>query len=335
MAKREAEHVTLPIPNGWFAVEWSKELIAGQVKSIRYFDEELVLFRTRSGEARVLDPFCPHLGAHLGEGGRVIGDAIRCPFHGWLFDGQSGRCTSIPYCERVPAKAAVKAWPVQEKNGMIFVWHHDRGEAPSWDFPLLPEIGHADWSEPRTFELEVPIHVQDMHENNNDPVHFQFVHGALEPLPSEIAYEADGRAYRITSKQQSRTPYGTFETTLVRDSWGIGLSAVRTEGIPGAGLLMFSSTTPITAGRTLSRWLLTATNNMVDAAGEDFMNGLTSGVMQDFRIWANKVHRARPVLCEGDGYLAEFRQWVRQFYSQPAGAADAAHAPAARVAAAG
>ena len=28
--------------------------------------QELVLFRTRSGEARVLDAFCPHLGAHLG-----------------------------------------------------------------------------------------------------------------------------------------------------------------------------------------------------------------------------------------------------------------------------
>ena len=57
---------------------------------------------------------------------------------------------------------------------------------------------------------------------------------------------------------------------------------------------------------------------MVDLAGEDFMNGLTSGVMQDLRIWSNKVHRARPVLCEADTYLAEFRQWVKQFYSQPA-----------------
>jgi hypothetical protein len=35
-------------------------------------------------------------------------------------------------------------------------------------------------------------------------------------------------------------------------------------------------------------------------------------------IWRNKVHRARPVLCEADVYLAEFRKWARQFYSQPA-----------------
>ena len=319
MARRDREHTTLPIPNGWFAVAWSKDLIAGQVQSIHYFDEDLVLFRTRGGDARVVDAYCVHLGAHLGEGGRVVGDAVRCPFHGWTFDGATGRCVTIPYCDRIPAKAAVRAWPVQEKNGMIFVWHDDQGRDPHWDFPLLPEIGHADWSEPCTFELEVPVHVQDMHENNNDPVHFQFVHGAMEPLPSDISYAADGRAYRITSVTERQTPMGTFTTQLVRDSWGIGLSAVRTEGIPDAGLLMFSSTTPVTAGLTHSRWLLTATTNLVDLAGEDFMNGLTSGVMQDMRIWSNKVHRARPVLCEADTYLAEFRQWVKQFYTAPVG----------------
>ncbi|HYB99790.1 MAG TPA: Rieske 2Fe-2S domain-containing protein [Candidatus Limnocylindrales bacterium] len=318
MARRDLEHTRLPIPNGWFAVAWSKELIAGQVRSIHYFDEDLVLFRTRSGQARVVDAYCVHLGAHLGEGGRVVGDAVRCPFHGWTFDGESGRCVSIPYCDRIPAKAAVRAWPVQEKNGMIFVWHHDQALPPQWDFPLLPEIGDPDWSEPRTFELEVPVHVQDMHENNNDPVHFQYVHGAMEPLPSDISYSEDGRAYRISSVTERVTPMGTFRTQLVRDSWGIGLSAVRTEGIPDAGLLMFSSTTPISAERTHSRWLLTATNNMVDLAGEDFMNGLTSGVMQDLRIWSNKVHRARPVLCEADTFLSEFRHWVKQFYTTPA-----------------
>jgi hypothetical protein len=48
------------------------------------------------------------------------------------------------------------------------------------------------------------------------------------------------------------------------------------------------------------------------------MNGLIQGVQSDMPIWGNKVHRARPVLCEADTYLAEFRKWARQFYSQPA-----------------
>jgi nitrite reductase/ring-hydroxylating ferredoxin subunit len=317
MARRDDEHVQLPYPNGWFAVAWSRDLHVGDVRPIQYFGEELVLFRTRSGQARVLDPFCPHLGAHLGHGGRVMGETVRCPFHGWQFDGQSGACTHIPYCDRIPPKARVRAWEVQEKNGMVFLWYHSEGKPPEWDFPSLPEIGHLEWSEPRTYELVLEAHVQDTHENNNDPVHFQFVHRMVETPPSDITYSPDGRHYRMTSTSEQVTPLGTFQMTLVRDSWGLGLTAVRSEGIPGAGLLMYSSTTPIDEQRVLSRWLLTATNNLVDLAGEEFMKGLTDGVQQDFVIWKHKVHRVRPVLCEADTYLAEFRKWARQFYTHP------------------
>jgi phenylpropionate dioxygenase-like ring-hydroxylating dioxygenase large terminal subunit len=208
---------------------------------------------------------------------------------------------------------------VQEKNGMVFVWHHAEGKPPEWDFPALPEIGHEDWSEPRTFEQVMEAHVQDTHENNNDPVHFQFVHGMPETPPSEITYSPDSTHYRIVSHSEQTTPLGTFQTTLVRDSWGLGLTAVSLVGFADAGLLMYSSTTPVDETRVLSRWLLTATNNLVDIAGEEWMKGLTAGVQQDIPIWKNKVHRARPVLCEGDTYLAEFRKWTRQFYSQPVG----------------
>ena len=48
------------------------------------------------------------------------------------------------------------------------------------------------------------------------------------------------------------------------------------------------------------------------------MQNITRGVYDDMDIWKNKVHRAEPVLCEADTYLAEFRKWVKQFYSNPA-----------------
>ncbi len=317
MAHRDREHDRLPIPNGWFAVEWSRQLNEGDVKPLHYFGEELVLFRTRSGQARVLDPFCPHLGAHLGHGGRVMGETIRCPFHGWQYDGASGACAHIPYCEEIPPRARVRAWDVRERNGMVFVWFHAEGKPPEWDFPVLPEIGHADWAEPRLVDLEFEAPVQDTHENNNDLVHFQYVHGIAEQPTTEIEYSQDGRHYRIVSHSETQTPFGTFQTSLVRDSWGLGLTGIRLLGFPEAGLLMFSSTTPIDDRRVHSRWLLTATRNMVDLAGEEFMKSVTTGVQQDLAIWKNKVHRARPVFCKADTYLAQFRQWARQFYSKP------------------
>jgi len=107
--------------------------------------------------------------------------------------------------------------------------------------------------------------------------------------------------------------------TLVRDSWGLGLNCMSMEGIPGAGLMMFAATTPIDANQVHSRWLLTASRNMVDLAGEEFMRNITAGVEQDFQIWKNKVHRASPTLCEGDHYIADYRKWARQFYTHPVG----------------
>jgi len=317
MSARDREHVTLPLPNGWFAVAFARELVEAEVKRVHCFGEELVLFRGRSGTPYVLDGYCPHLGAHLAEGGRVLGESVRCPFHGWQFDGESGRCVAIPYCQRIPPEARVGAFEVVERNGMIFVWRHAERKPPTWEVPELPELSHPDWTEPRAFELEVPVHMQDMHENNLDPVHFHFVHGMAEVPPSEISYAEGGRIMRVEGAGQRVTPFGTFHTTLVRESWGLGLAAVRTEGIPSAGLLMFSSTAPVDEGHTHSRWLFTVTRNMADLAGEEFIQGLQSGVAQDLRIWSNKVHRARPVLCEADRTLAEFRRWARQFYSDP------------------
>ena len=57
---------------------------------------------------------------------------------------------------------------------------------------------------------------------------------------------------------------------------------------------------------------------MVDVAGEEFIEGMSSGVLQDVRIWENKIYRSDPVLCEADNHLAEFRRWTKQFYSEPA-----------------
>ena len=53
---RRTEHTELPMPNGWFAVAFSRDLVPGEVKSITYFDRDLVLFRTRDGDARILPP---------------------------------------------------------------------------------------------------------------------------------------------------------------------------------------------------------------------------------------------------------------------------------------
>ena len=62
-----------------------------------FLGENFAVFRTANGVASVLDAYCPHLGAHLGIGSRVVGDCVECPFHGWQFRGEDGQCMKIPY----------------------------------------------------------------------------------------------------------------------------------------------------------------------------------------------------------------------------------------------
>ncbi len=305
-----------PIPDGWFAVAFSNELAIGEVKRVRYFARDLVLFRTRSGEARVLDGYCSHLGANLAEGGRVMGDTIRCPFHGWQYDGATGECVQIPYCERIPKKARVRAYDVVEKNQFIMVWYHAEDKPPEWEVPEIAELTDEGWEPPRSMLLEVDAHMQEMAENNCDPQHFQFVHGSPEPPPDKIEYSEDGRFYRVASSFEPPMPNGeTMKVDFIRDTWGLGLSLVRVGGA-GFGLLMFSSTSPVERDKTHSRWLFTSQRLVADTAGEDWIKGLETGVSQDFRIWQNKRYLPNPVLCEADENLAEFRRWSRQFYSQ-------------------
>ena len=64
----------------------------------------LAVFRGEDGRAHALDAYCCHNGANLAAGGLVKGSCLECPFHGWQFRGDDGKCTHIPYCERNNSK---------------------------------------------------------------------------------------------------------------------------------------------------------------------------------------------------------------------------------------
>ncbi len=46
-----------------------------------------------------MEAYCKHLGANLGVGGKVVNQkCIQCPFHGWLYDGETGICVGKSFC---------------------------------------------------------------------------------------------------------------------------------------------------------------------------------------------------------------------------------------------
>src|SRR4029453_17054736 len=89
--------------------------------------------------------------------GSVDRDAIRCPFHGYTFDG-AGRCTATGGGSAPPAGLSVRSWPVRERNGVLLVWHHPNGSPPSFEVPELDAVPMTRLSRTTTACLEVDGH---------------------------------------------------------------------------------------------------------------------------------------------------------------------------------
>lgn len=159
----------------------------GQAINYDCLGQHFVIFRSEDGKPYVLDAYCPHLGANLGVGGKVIGDCIQCPFHHWMFRGVDGTCKNIPYTTSptIPKGAAVKAWQSCEVNDEIFVWHHMENDKP-WSIPVIKEIENKDWIFYGQNDFLVNCHIQDVPENGADVAHLNAVHDANILVGSDL-----------------------------------------------------------------------------------------------------------------------------------------------------
>ena len=310
-----------PYPNGWFQVAYSDELHPGDVVPLTYFGEELVLFRDEAGVAHVLEAYCPHLGAHLGYGGVVEDNCIRCPFHAWRFDGD-GRCVEVPYAEKIPPLARLDAWPVFEANGLVMVYHHMQRRAPTWTPPVLPEYTSDSWTDYTRRRWKIRTHNQEMAENGVDSAHFKYVHGT--PEQPQTRAQIDGHIFRVRSPVQYTTPQGAIEGQIATESYAFGFSTVRFTGI--VETLLVSSVTPIDGEYVDVRFSFKTKKIGNDAVtsnvGAAFIAEIERQLGQDIPIWEHKTMKMRPVLCDGDGPIGLFRRWAKQFYLAEPDAGD-------------
>ncbi|AUX40936.1 (2Fe-2S)-binding protein [Sorangium cellulosum] len=298
-----------PFPRGWFQVASSDELSAGGPLPLRCFGRDLVLFRTQDGEARVLDAHCPHMGAHLGIGGRVEQDGIRCPFHGWVISG-NGRCVRIPYADTIPPKAAIRSWDVRELDGMILVHHTSGDEPPSFEIPALPEARSPAWSPGMNRRWRIRTHVQEALENIVDPAHFVTVHGMSERPRTEL--EIEGHVIRSRSAVKQKGPGGrVVDGTITWEGHGMGYGTIRFTGI--AELLFVNTVTPVDDELIDVRFAFWHPSDGPRRLGEALAAEVSRQLEEDIPIWENKIYRPQPVLCPGEKGIMTFRKWSSQF----------------------
>ena len=168
----------------WMPVAPKAEVDEVKVRPVRLLGEDLVVYRDDRGRYGLLAEQCQHRSASLAYG-RIDGDGIRCPYHGWKYD-VTGACLDQP---AEPKGSTYKdsishtAYPVQEAGGLLFAY---MGPLPAPLIPKFDVLARPDWQ--RRIEIHPVLDcnwVQPM-ENSVDPAHLYWLHGYTGGAPDQL-----------------------------------------------------------------------------------------------------------------------------------------------------
>lgn len=187
---------TDPMRTAWHLAALSRDVGAKPISRT-----PVALYRSASGIGALVDR-CPHRNYPLSLG-RVEGDAITCPYHGWSF-ARNGSCVGVAGCAAVgpAARARAATVGVHEEHGAVFVLLE--GDAP---FPAIatpfgdPGFDHFWWD-----QGDWRTTVFDAMENVMDPFHTtELHHGHIRNRhrrqPVTITVENFARAVEMTIDQ--------------------------------------------------------------------------------------------------------------------------------------
>lgn len=217
-------------PNGWYKFMNSDELAVNEVKSFDYCGRDITFFRGTDRIVYAVHSYCPHMSANLGKGGVVKNtNCIQCPFHGWVFHGQTGDCVQsgeslakklveqYEYGQDIKTHArnedgtylvkcntgyvSLKTYQVREIKGSIYVLIESRGEDKvTQPYPYepfdIPRNGLSYRGESINY---VNCHVQEIPENGADIRHFDFLHTKF--MTNFITFDWTMKSERASSKQ--------------------------------------------------------------------------------------------------------------------------------------
>jgi 5,5'-dehydrodivanillate O-demethylase oxygenase subunit len=209
----------------WHVVGGVEEMTDRWTKRVRLLGEDLVLFKDRTGKLGLIAEFCPHRRASLAYG-IPQEDGIRCPYHGWKFD-RAGHCLeqpNEPEGSSFKEKIRTAGYPVEILGGLIWAY---LGPQPA---PLLPRwdglvsgnvVQLCSWNVVNCNWLQIM-------ENSVDPVHTEWLHGAL----LEFIEEKRGLKFAIARKHLkidfAEFEYGVYKRRLLEgssedsDDWRVG-----------------------------------------------------------------------------------------------------------------
>jgi phenylpropionate dioxygenase-like ring-hydroxylating dioxygenase large terminal subunit len=190
--------------NFWYIACQSGDVRFGSDKPLKVMmlGHNFALWRDSKGAVRCISDTCTHRGASMADG-RVRGDCVECPYHGWTFNSE-GTCTRLPSLgpnARIPERTRIDAYPVQEKYGLVWVFLGDLPEAERPPIIPIPEYDDPNWRTV-TVVADWKIDYKRSIENTIDPAHNEFTH----PTHGFLGVREDYHVEDFTLEDQ---PWGT------------------------------------------------------------------------------------------------------------------------------
>lgn len=138
----DSELPTYPVQT-WYVAATTEEVGSAPLAR-RVAGTALVLYRTSDGWAAVLEDRDAHRPYPLSLGA-LEGDLIVSSYSGFAY-APDGSCVRVPTQEEVPYGARVRAFPVQEVDGLVWVWFGDAGTSELRRPPRAPWLQEEGWS---------------------------------------------------------------------------------------------------------------------------------------------------------------------------------------------
>jgi 3-ketosteroid 9alpha-monooxygenase subunit A len=313
-------------PEGWFGIGWSQDFPDGSLVQRKLFGEEILFYRGKDGRLIAMGAYCPHQGAALAVGGRIDGDCVVCPFHGWSWDAD-GSNAGVPYSSRGRVGVRNKTWVIEEISSHVFIWHSWRSERPTWELPDLgflsdPEVYWNLADSTRTW-LNARLVPQMVTENIVDFSHIKYVHLAEEGSEVE-EYGSQDHVFSVVLRQVFRTRSGPVVGKDHIEAHGVGMNIARM-AFRDYEITNLLSAVPVDPSHSEMRVTIAvklpadmAVPESADQLPGRFQRAITAHLDsqdQDMPIWENQIYRANvPWAPEEARPGRALRKWARGLY---------------------
>ena len=242
----------------WYPVMPISHLSTEQPQAFELLGQKLALWLDADSQPVAVKDYCCHRSAQLSKG-IVVNGCVRCPYHGWTFNGQ-GACINVPQLKEdqsIPASYKVQSFKCAERYGYVWVC---LDSDPLLPIPYIPEADEpGNRLIPQFYEQWQCSGLRVM-ENSFDNAHFSFVHAAsfgdiqqpapasseLTPLEFGLVVKSTVPVVNPPAQQKNLRIAEAVTVRHVESTWYMPFSRTLKITYPnGLMHLIFTAATPI------------------------------------------------------------------------------------------